>query len=68
LSLVTASGSALVGIGVTASNPSYENTKSEAFRQNTMRSVGITVASIVLYQIADMLLSMLGYGALFNYI
>jgi len=68
LLLVTANGSALVGIGVTASNPSYENTKSEAFRQNAMRSVGITVASIALYQIADMVLSMLGYGALFSYI
>lgn len=57
-------GSSLVGIGVSASNPTYEDTKSDAFRSNTSRTMVITIASFAFYQIADLLMGIMGFGAI----
>jgi hypothetical protein len=62
--LAASFGSALVGIGVSASNPTYEDTKSAAFKSNASRTMAITIVSFVFYQLADILLGITGFGAL----
>jgi hypothetical protein len=57
-------GSSLVGIGVSANNPTYEDTKSEAFKSNASRTMAITIACFASYQLADLLLGIIGFGAL----
>ncbi|MHA2396224.1 MAG: hypothetical protein ACXAC0_05925 [Candidatus Thorarchaeota archaeon] len=57
-------GSALVGIGVSASNPTYEDTKSEAFKSNASRTMVITIVSFAFYMIADLCMGIMGFGAL----
>ena len=57
-------GSALVGIGVSAGNPTYEDTKSQAFKSNSSRTLGITVGCFAFYQVADLLMGMMGFGQL----
>jgi hypothetical protein len=66
ISMVAASSSALVGIGITASNPTYEDTKSDAFKKNMSRSMILTGLSFGFYMIADFVLSILGFGELVN--
>jgi hypothetical protein len=67
-SFMSCVGGALVGIGIAATNPTYEDTKSGAYRTNNLRGLGLVVVSFMWYLIADMALSMLGYGALMNII
>jgi hypothetical protein len=67
-SFMSCVGGALVGIGIAATNPTYEDTKSGAYRTNNLRGMGLVVVSFMWYLIADMALSMLGYGALMNII
>jgi len=62
--LAASFGSALVGIGVSARNPTYEDTKSAAFKSNSSRTMAITIVSFTFYQIADFLLGITGFGAL----
>lgn len=57
-------GSSLVGIGVSARNPTYEDTKSEAFKSNSSRTMAITIVCFALYQIADLLMGIMGFGDL----
>ena len=57
-------GSSLVGIGVSASNPTYEDSKSEAFKSNASRTMAITIACFASYQVADLLMGIMGFGAL----
>ena len=57
-------GSAMVGIGVSAGNPTYEDTKSEAFKSNASRTMVITIVCFVYYQISDFLMGIMGFGAL----
>jgi hypothetical protein len=61
-------GGALVGIGIAATNPTYEDTKSGAYRTNNARGMGLVAVSFMWYLIADMVLSMLGHGAMMNII
>jgi hypothetical protein len=67
-SFMSCVGGALVGIGIAASNPTYEDTKSGAYRTNNVRGMGLVVVSFMWYLIADMALSMLGYRAVMNII
>ena len=61
-------GGALVGMGITANNPTYEDTKSGAYRTNNFRAMGLVAVSFMWYFIVDMILSMLGFSAAMNYI
>ncbi len=61
-SFMSCMGGAMVGIGIAASNPTYEDTKSGAYRTNNMRGMGLVVVSFMWYLIADIVLSMLGFG------
>ncbi len=67
-SFMSCAGGALVGIGIAANNPTYEDTKSGAYRTNNVRGMGLVVVSFMWYLIADMVLTMLGHGALMNII
>ncbi|MGD9382163.1 MAG: hypothetical protein PVI03_06930 [Candidatus Thorarchaeota archaeon] len=67
-SFMSCVGGALVGIGIAANNPTYEDTKSGAYRTNNFRGMGLVAVSFMWYLIADMVLSMLGYGAVMNII
>jgi hypothetical protein len=67
-SLMSCAGGALVGIGIAANNPTYEDTKSGAYRTNNVRGMGLVAVSFMWYLIADMVLTMLGHGALMNVI
>jgi hypothetical protein len=66
MSIIAATSSALIGIGVTASNPTYEDTKSDAFKKNMTRSIMLTAVSFGFYMIADFVLSFLGFSELMN--
>jgi hypothetical protein len=57
-------GSSLVGIGVSANNPNYEDTKSEAFKSNSSKTLAITIVCFAFYQIADLLMGIMGFGEL----
>lgn len=57
-------GSALVGIGVSASNPTYEDSKSAAFKSNASRTTAITLVCFASYQILDLLMGIMDYGAI----
>ncbi len=59
-------GGALVGIGIAASNPVYEDTKSGAYRTNNVRGMLLVVLSFMGYLIVDFVLSMIGYSDLMN--
>ncbi|MGY5876140.1 MAG: hypothetical protein RTU30_10365 [Candidatus Thorarchaeota archaeon] len=61
-------GGAFVGIGVAASNPSYDDTKSGAYRTNNLRAMGLVVVSFMWYIIADIVLSILDLSSLMNFI
>jgi hypothetical protein len=61
-------GGALVGMGITANNPTYEDTKSGAYRTNNFRAMGLVAVSFMWYLVADMVLSMLGFSAAMNHI
>ena len=61
-------GSALVGIGVSAGNPTYDDTKSEAFKSNASRTMVITIVCFMFYQLSDFLMGIMGFGALHNLI
>lgn len=67
-SFMSCVGGALVGMGVAANNPTYEDTKSGAYRSNNFRAMGLVAVSFTWYFIADMVLSMLGFGAVTSYI
>jgi len=67
-SFMSCVGGALVGIGIAATNPTYEDTKSGAYRTNNVRGMGLVVVSFMWYLVADMVLSMLGYGEVMNII
>ena len=66
VSVIAATSSALVGIGITAYNPTYEDTKSDAFKKNMTRSMLLTGLSFGFYMIADFVLSILGFSELVN--
>ncbi|MGY5881580.1 MAG: hypothetical protein RTV31_15120, partial [Candidatus Thorarchaeota archaeon] len=57
-------GSALVGIGVSASNPTYDDSKSAAFKSNTSRTTAITLICFASYQILDLLMGIMDMGAI----
>jgi len=57
-------GSSLVGIGVSANNPSYEDIKSEAFKSNSSRTMVITIVCFAFYQIVDLVMGIMGLGDL----
>ena len=57
-------GSALVGIGVSASNPTYEDSKSAAFKSNATRTTIITIVCFGFYQILDVLMGIMDFGAI----
>ncbi|MHA1907833.1 MAG: hypothetical protein ACW98Y_11105 [Candidatus Thorarchaeota archaeon] len=59
-------GGAMVGIGIAASNPAYEDTKSGAYRTNNVRGMMLVIVSFMGYFIVDILLSMLGFSDLMN--
>ncbi|MGY5853737.1 MAG: hypothetical protein RTU92_09245 [Candidatus Thorarchaeota archaeon] len=61
-------GGALVGIGIAASNPTYEDTKSGAYRTNNLRGMGLVAVSFMWYIIADIVLSILDLSSLMNFI
>jgi hypothetical protein len=65
-SFLSCVGGALVGIGISANNPTYDDTKSGAYRTNNVRGMMLVVVSFMWYLVADMVLSMLGFGALMN--
>jgi hypothetical protein len=65
-SFMSCVGGALVGMGIAANNPTYEDTKSGAYRSNNFRAMGLVVVSFMWYFIADMVLSMLGFSAVMN--
>ncbi|MFW9966319.1 MAG: hypothetical protein ACFFEA_04130 [Candidatus Thorarchaeota archaeon] len=67
-SFMSSVGGAMVGIGIAATNPSYEDTKSSAYRTNNARGMGLVAVSFMWYLIADMALSMLGYSEIVNFI
>jgi hypothetical protein len=67
-SFMSCVGGALVGIGIAATNPTYEDTKSGAYRTNNIRGMGLVAVSFMWYLLADMVLSMLGYSAMMNLI
>lgn len=56
VALVAGIGAAMIGIGVTASNPTYEDTNDSALKANVGRSIGITILSFMAYTIIDMVL------------
>jgi hypothetical protein len=62
--LATSFGSSLVGLGVSASNPTYEDTKSEAFKSNASRTMAITIVCFAFYQVADLLMGVMGFGVI----
>lgn len=68
VSYITALGSALVGIGVTASNPSYEDAKSEAAKAIKSKAYLISFLAFAAFMIADPVLGMIGFGEIFRYI
>ncbi|MDF1540533.1 MAG: hypothetical protein P1Q69_16675 [Candidatus Thorarchaeota archaeon] len=49
-------GAAMIGIGVTASNPTYEDSSDSTLKANIGRSIGITIVSFMAYTIIDMVL------------
>ncbi len=51
-------GAAMIGIGVTASNPTYEDSSDSTLKANVGRSMGITIVSFMAYTIIDMVLGM----------
>ena len=57
-------GSSLVGIGVSANNPTYDDTKSEAFKSNASRTMAITIVCFAFYQVADLMMGIIGFGAI----
>ncbi|MFW9978765.1 MAG: hypothetical protein ACFFEJ_11850 [Candidatus Thorarchaeota archaeon] len=58
-------GSALVAIGVTASNPIYDETNSATLKANITKFMVITLLSFMLYTILDMVLGIVfGLGGL----
>jgi len=61
-------GGALVGIGIAAGNPTYEDTKSGAYRTNNIRGMGVVAVSFLWYLIADVVFSMLGLSDFMNYV
>ncbi|UCE11003.1 MAG: hypothetical protein JSW61_03470 [Candidatus Thorarchaeota archaeon] len=67
-SFMSCVGGALVGIGIAASNPTYEDTKSGAYTTNNIRAMGLVAVSFMWYFVADMVLSILGFSAVMNYI
>ncbi|MHA2083988.1 MAG: hypothetical protein ACXAEB_10615 [Candidatus Thorarchaeota archaeon] len=67
-SFMSCVGGVLVGIGITAINPTYEDTKSGAYISNNFKAMGLVAVSFMWYFIADMVLSMLGFSAVMNYI
>jgi len=67
-SFMSCVGGALVGMGIAANNPTYEDTKSRAYTMNNFRAMGLVAVSFIWHFIADMVLSMLGFGAVMNYI
>ena len=67
-SFMSCVGGALVGMGIAANNPTYEDTKSGAYRSNNFRAMGLIAVSFMWHFIADMVLSMLGFGTAMNYI
>jgi hypothetical protein len=67
-SFMSCVGGALVGIGIAASNPTYEDTKSGAYRTNNVRGMMLVVVSFMWYLIADMAFTILGYGDWMNII
>jgi len=46
-------GGALIGVGVTASNPTYEDANSAVLKANMSKSMMITILSFMLYTIVD---------------
>jgi hypothetical protein len=67
-SFMSCVGGILVGIGITANNPTYEDTKSGAYTSNNFKAMGLVAVSFMWYFIADMVLSILGFSAVMNYI
>ncbi|MHA2425127.1 MAG: hypothetical protein ACXAEF_10085 [Candidatus Thorarchaeota archaeon] len=65
-SFISCVGGALVGIGIAASNPTYEDTKSGAYTLNNIRGMMLVGISFMSYLIIDILLSVIGYGELMN--
>ncbi|MFW9908227.1 MAG: hypothetical protein ACFFEF_06600 [Candidatus Thorarchaeota archaeon] len=59
--LLVGVGSALIAIGVTASNPVYEDANSAILKANTGRFMGITLVSLLSYTVVDLVL-----GIVFN--
>jgi hypothetical protein len=66
ISFVSCVGGALGGIGIAATNPTYEDTKSGTYRANNVRGMGLVAVSFMWYLVADMVLSIVGYGAVMN--
>lgn len=54
--IITGTGGALVGIGISAGNPTYEDANSAALKANVSKSMGITIVSFMLYTIIDLVL------------
>jgi len=67
-SFMSCVGGALVGMGIAANNPTYEDTKSGAYTSNNFRAMGLVAVSYMWHFIADMVLSMFGFSAVMNYI
>jgi len=65
VSFVTGFGSTLVAIGITASNPVYDDGNSAALKANTGKFMAIAIVSFLFYTILDFLLGMIfGLGDL----
>ncbi len=67
-SFMSCVGGALVGIGIAASNPAYEDTKSGAYRINNIRGMMLVVISFMWYIIADAVLTFFDLGSLMNFV
>lgn len=61
-------GSAMVGIGVSASNPSYEDSKSATFKSNATRTTVISIICFGFYQILDLVMGIMDLGTLSSFI
>jgi hypothetical protein len=67
-SFMSCVGGALVGIGITASNPVYEDTNSGAYRTNNARGMMLVVLSFMGYILIDFVLSMAGFSEVMDYL
>jgi hypothetical protein len=66
ISFLSCIGGAFLGIGIAANNPTYEDTKSGAYKANNVRGMMLVAASFMGFMVVDMVFSMLGFSELMN--